>query len=278
MSTACWFAMALLASMPLAFPQQPLPKNKAPRATANRQGDTMGFFWAEMGYPGVVVTGKPFSAEAVTESSQTLSDGNRIAHRMTARVYRDKDGRTRRDTQLAPLGPWSAGTSRPMELSLLQDPVAGVGYTLNARAHTAHKYLLPRSAIAGNARSADTMPSQQPAGKRAYEIKRESLGRLLIEGIEVTGIRTRMTIPAGQVGNERPIQTSYERWYSPDLQVLMMSRYVDPRFGESAYRLTNLRREDPAASLFVVPLDYVVTELPANTRQTPQKPVKGDRR
>jgi hypothetical protein len=279
MSTACWFVIALLASVPLAFPQQPVPKRKAPRVTAKRQGDTMGFLWAEMTYPGVVVKGKPFSAEAVTETSQTLGDGNRISHRTTARIYRDREGRTRRDIQLAALGPWSAATSRPMELSFLQDPVAGVGYTLNAHTRTAHKYLLQGGATAGNGPSADRTASQRPPGKPAYEFSRESLGRRLIEGVEATGNRTRMTIPAGQAGNERPIEASYERWYSPDLRVVVMSRYVDPRFGESVYHLTNLRREEPAPSLFLVPSDNVVTEKPlADTPQRPKQPPKGDLR
>jgi len=268
MRTASWFVIALLAIVPLAFPQQPLTKSE--RATANHQGDTMGFLWAEMSYPGLVVKGKPFSAEAVTETSQTLSDGNRIAHRTTARIYRDREGRTRRDTQVAALGPWSAGTSQPMEFALLQDPVAGVGYTLYARTRTAYEYLFQGGAKAGNASSADKTASQRPAGKWAYEISRESLGRRLIEGVEATGNRTRMTIPAGQAGNERPIEATYERWYSTDLQIVVMSRYFDPRFGASVYRLTNLRCDEPAPSLFLVPPDYKVTARPPAKR--PQRP------
>src|SRR5947208_468362 len=37
--------------------------------------------------------GAPYSAEAVTESTQVLPDGNRINHKTTTRVYRDSEGR-----------------------------------------------------------------------------------------------------------------------------------------------------------------------------------------
>ncbi len=55
-----------------------------------------------------------------------------------------------------------------------------------------------------------------------------------------------MTIPAGQIGNELPIIIVSERWFSPDLKVLVMSRQSDPRFGETTYRLTNLTRAEPS--------------------------------
>ena len=43
------------------------------------------------------VKGAPYLAEVITESVQTLADGNRIVQRTTGRVYRDSDGRVRRE-------------------------------------------------------------------------------------------------------------------------------------------------------------------------------------
>src|SRR5437870_8812925 len=60
-------------------------------------GDNMVFVATEMSFGGKVVKGAPYSAQAVTESLQTLADGNRIVHKNTAQVYRDSEGRTRRD-------------------------------------------------------------------------------------------------------------------------------------------------------------------------------------
>ena len=47
-----------------------------------------------------IVKGSPFSAEAVSESVQMLADGNRITRKTTASMYRDSQGRTRREESL----------------------------------------------------------------------------------------------------------------------------------------------------------------------------------
>src|SRR5439155_694874 len=51
----------------------------------------------------------------------------------------------------------------------------------------------------------------------------ESLGSQTVDGLEATGTRTTVTIPAGAIGNERPIEVVSERWYSPELQVVVSS-------------------------------------------------------
>jgi hypothetical protein len=69
-----------------------------------------------------------------------------------------------------------------------------------------------------------------------------------------------LTIAAGEIGNELPIQIIAERWYSPELQQVVMSKQSDPRFGETTYRLTNISRGEPSRSLFELPSDYTVRE------------------
>lgn len=91
-------------------------------------------------------------------------------------------------------------------------------------------------------------------------LRTESLGRQTIEGVEAEGTRTVTTIPAGEVGNEKPIEIVNERWYSKDLQMVLMTRHSDPRFGDNVYRVTNINRAEPDAALFVVPADYKLTE------------------
>jgi len=88
----------------------------------------------------------------------------------------------------------------------------------------------------------------------------ESLGKQMIEGIEAEGKRTVTTIPAGAIGNERAIEIVSESWYSPELQTTVMSKRSDPTSGETMFRLTNIRRGEPDASLFQVPSDYTVKE------------------
>jgi hypothetical protein len=105
------------------------------------------------------------------------------------------------------------------------------------------------------------------------DVKKESLGKQVIEGVECTGIKETSTIPAGTVGNDRAIETVTERWYSPDLQLDVMTKTTDPRFGETTYRLGNIIRAEQPKSLFEVPADYKLEE-PAASIKTMKSDVK----
>jgi hypothetical protein len=91
----------------------------------------------------------------------------------------------------------------------------------------------------------------------------EKLGTQMIEGVSAEGTRTTITIPAGEIGNERAIEIVSERWYSTELQVVVMTRHNDPRFGETTYKLTNINRAEQPKSLFEVPPGYTVKETPS---------------
>jgi len=90
----------------------------------------------------------------------------------------------------------------------------------------------------------------------------EDLGSQTMEGVFVTGVRTTRTIPAGQIGNEKPISVVTEVWTSPDLKTVVYSKRSDPRMGEVTFRLTGITRSEPDASLFTVPADFKIVEGP----------------
>jgi hypothetical protein len=91
---------------------------------------------------GNVVKGAPYSAEAVTDTTQALADGNRIVQHSTATEYRDSEGRERREQVLANLGGFNA-QSTPVQTIFISDPVAGANYSLNSSDHTAMKLPVP---------------------------------------------------------------------------------------------------------------------------------------
>src|SRR5438445_128765 len=68
---------------------------------------TFDFVASEFSFDGAVVKNAPYSAEAVTEMTQRLVDGNRISNKMTSNLYRDSEGRTRREEKLGAIGPWA---------------------------------------------------------------------------------------------------------------------------------------------------------------------------
>jgi hypothetical protein len=92
------------------------------------------------------------------------------------------------------------------------------------------------------------------------EQKEEPLGERMMEGLKVEGKRYTSTIPAGQIGNEQPINVVTEKWYSQELRQVIYMKTTDPRFGETIYRLTNINRAEPDRSLFEVPVDYTIKE------------------
>jgi hypothetical protein len=82
------------------------------------------------------------------------------------------------------------------------------------------------------------------------------LGTKDFDGVKAEGKQTVWTIPAGQIGNAKPILITSERWHAPELSVTVYSRYNDPRTGETVYRLQAIRRGEPAPDLFRVPEEY----------------------
>jgi hypothetical protein len=100
--------------------------------------------------------------------------------------------------------------------------------------------------------------SNNEAGLAGVKSQEVALGNMFIEGVQAQGTRTTTTIPAGDIGNERPINIVDERWYSPDLQMTVMTKHSDPRSGETNFQLKNINRSSPPPNLFEVPSDYTV--------------------
>lgn len=239
---------------------------------------------ARMPLEAKLVTGAPYSAEVITESTQVLADGNRIVHRTTGRVYRDAQGRVRREEDAEP--------GRLVSISIT-DPVAKVSYFLDPDAKTAtqaegvpgvgvvnffvrtpspdpadlerrqvieEKILAARKAEAEFATVRDMPSKRVESAALPWEETVEKLPARQIEGVMAEGTRTTRTIPTGAIGNERPIVIVSEEWRSSELQVLVMTSTSDPRSGESTYRLANIVRQEPPASYFELPAGYSVTE------------------
>ncbi len=221
------------------------------------------------------VKNAPYRADQITEFTQTLGDGTRIHNEDRVTIYRDTQGRVRRET--------------PEEISIW-DPNAGLRYVLDPQKLTARTMQVSVSMKPGS--SGGLYYFQQtgqapmpPAGSglgdkirvasqtttedititltgktETMASNKESLGTQVMEGVSAQGERQTRTIETGDIGNDRPIQIINERWYSPDLQVDVMTRRSDPRSGEEIMRLTNINRAEPDASLFQVPAGYQIVE------------------
>jgi hypothetical protein len=245
------------------------------------------------------VKNAPYSAEVVTDHMQQLADGNRIVEHSSGRVYRDREGRVRREEDRPSGNP---------SISIV-DPVAGVSYSLDPerriawkssaqvgvaimnkldaakmeaakvegakieaelkrRAEQSPDLIELRKKLEAARSAAETMTVETAGGivtmRRSAmggeQHKEEALPARTIEGVRVEGRRMTKTIAAGAIGNEWPITIVSEEWTSPDLQVLVLTDRKDPRNGDSSYKLQGIQRGDPSPSLFQVPSDYEVRE------------------
>jgi hypothetical protein len=221
-----------------------------------------------MGYEGMhggkAVKGAPFSATSNSETTQTLQDGTVIHRTSTGALYRDSEGRSRREVTFSGVGPLAAeGGARNMVS--ISDPVAGVHYMLNPEKKIAHKMTFRAHGGAGaNSDKAEAFHQKMEAREQAEiasgVLKSESLGTQMINGVNAQGTRTTHTIAAGKIGNDKVIQVVSERWYSTELQMVVKSTRTDPRFGTTTFSLTSIQKAAPAATLFAVPAGYTVKE------------------
>ncbi len=251
------------------------------------------------------IKGAPYGAETRSETIQTLADGNRIIRRNTARIYRDSEGRTRQEYSFRP-----DGTSATADLISINDPVAGVAYTLHPTTKTAEKitmsgdpFIFNRvtagpgdkkttenrvfmyrttgsppepglpSLVAETGRSM-TIRVPSPQDENQPAVTTESLGTRIMLGVEVEGKRTTSTLPAGAIGNEQPLVTVTETWYSPELQTTIYSKRQDPMAGTTVFEVTKLDRGEPDPSLFQVPPDFSVDAAKYNIIRKIEKPPK----
>jgi hypothetical protein len=253
---------------------------------------------ARIGVESRFVKGAPYSAEAVTETLQVLGDGNRIARKSVTRIYRDSEGRTRRE---------NLNTNGEVIAINISDPVGESQYTLNPATKTAYRSMVMASGRGGVAavrvepgaervearsgeaeRKAETekvaaaaaaggggargrggsmiaYPAEVPPGVTMVRTPGSDattidLGQQVIEGVLATGSRSTTVIAAGAIGNDKPINIVSEQWFSEDLQVLVMTKHSDPRNGDTTYRLMNVVQAEPHRSLFEVPPDYTFRE------------------
>ncbi|PYS98819.1 MAG: hypothetical protein DMF63_14620 [Acidobacteria bacterium] len=284
----------------------------------------------------------PFSAEAISESVQTLADGNRIVRSSSSKLYRNSEGQFRREMKSGSGGMLGSMYTYGQGVTLI-DPVGGFRYSIDPNMKTTRQMIYrPQSEIriVTGTNVVTTSPVEAPAlsekaqaevqavvaagrgsGQNAvisekvreeikatvatralvapralsgqlvsvggegmsyafgtsnsnWEKRTENLGTQNIEGVEAEGTRTVTTIPADAIGNERPIEITYEKWFSKELQLVVMSKHNDPRFGEQTYRLTNIVRSEPDSSLFTVPNGYKVITEPSGAYTIATTPTK----
>lgn len=284
--------------------QEPGQRIRIKGVAVGAEPATFNFIGAEGFAGGKVVAGAPYSADGHTEFTQVLGDGTRISRKNVSSFARDSQGRTRTEQTLRHIGPW-ASSGDAQRIVTIHDPVAKETIILNENDKTARRLRMPEPGgpppgafmfqsedgkqvrverevrvIRRGEGKEDVLIETAPVaavhaapmmGDRVMffggkDAKSEDLGKQTIESVVCEGKRTTHTIPVGEMGNDRPITITSERWYSPELQVVVMSRTTDPMHGDTAYRLTNVKRGEQPSGAFQVPSGYTLTDAPPPMR------------
>ncbi len=233
----------------------------------------LAFLSADFGGMGEPVKDAPYTATALTESTQTLSDGTHIVNKSSDFIARDGQGRIRREQTFGKLG---ALNMEPKKAVFISDPTAHKQFILNPDDQSARVLKTMTIVHSGEGgqkikteagativvrertlNGQETLPMRHVMGSEdSKQVKHEDLGIQVIEGVTAQGNRETVTIAAGEMGNDRPIVITSEAWYSQDLHTMVLHKHSDPRFGETVFRLTDIKRGEPDASLFQVPAGF----------------------
>src|SRR5208337_2072972 len=137
---------------------------------------------------GKVVTGVPMSGNLVVTRDTTLADGNRIHTENQTTVYRDAQGRVRREIGFELNTPTTGAAKRSM--IVITDPVAGKRYVLNPQNKTAREMPMhPPQQWKGGPPPPDGEASQTPGKHDNANMNREQLGAKTINGLQAQGTR-----------------------------------------------------------------------------------------
>jgi hypothetical protein len=179
----------------------------------------------------------PFTATVNTEWVRVLPDGSRITlvnHRLIAR---DSAGRIFQGRCM--LVPRNGKQQSFVNQTEITDPILKQQYICIPSENTCQlEFRQPLQTAV-----------QPLGGTNKINPVIQSIGTRTIGGVEAIGTRETIVVPAGEIGNESPINTSREFWFSPKLGLNLISVRDDPRFGTQRFELSDIMIGEPDAKL-----------------------------
>ena len=218
-----------------------------------------------------------FTAEFKTTRVQVLANGTTIRGESTTSQARDGEGRTY--SSLTP-APFRSGPA--IQTFHVSDPVAGTETRWDSRGKKATVYQLPpkdqqhgcwRADDGGGGWNYPQTPGEgttekasdtsQPAAERSPGPHRthEDLGMDTIQGLEIHGERTTITTPKGEFGNDQPLVSTMEVWWSDEYRLQVRQIREDPRQGKTTRELVSFTPGEPDPALFQPPQGYEVVTV-----------------
>ncbi len=230
----------------------------APAQTDATRGPDGGTLNLVPGVDVLPLPGTPFSATSTITWTRQAGEGASVVTYGIAKIFRDSQGRVYRERHRFSPDPNVDPRTTLFEFSV-RDPLA---HTFTRCTRAAHACTIQTF------RNLTMVPAIRPVGPfdggKRY-LTRESLGNQTIEDMAAVGTMETVTLAVGTIGNDRPLKSTREFWYSPDLKTNLKVIRIDPREGTQAVSLTGISRSEPDPQVFAIPSGYAVRDL----RRTP---------
>jgi hypothetical protein len=209
---------------------------------------------------GTGFTSAPYSGRETTVTTHTLEDGSTTTQTAVQLIWRDAEGRTRREM--------IRHTAKGEEFRsiIITDPVGGFYLKWEVGNPEAKPVasIWPASKAQNVAGPSPSAPPQSVTDSSVTTswggLRREVLPAQEINGVYAEGTRTTRTIHLEGESSNRVIELTNELWISPELKIIVRHVQNDPRTGKTTTEVSDVVRSDPDPGLFQAPAGYVLVD------------------
>jgi len=203
----------------------------------------------------------PFTATVNTGWIRQLPDGSTITLKNHRAIARDAAGRIFQERRaLVPDDGKAQSGVTQIEIS---DPVTHELYICMPQGRTC------QVEVFSPPESFPYTPTAKAHVAQGSTSESEDLGTQSIGGLETVGTRETTIIRAGTIGNNSPLLSKREFWFSPS--VTLISKRQDPLSGTQNFEVSDITLGEPDAKLFEVPSGFRILDLRKPPELTPSQ-------
>jgi hypothetical protein len=201
------------------------------------------------------ITGAPFSLTLSTEWSRSLAGSGTITLANQRPIMRDGKGRIYQERWF--LVPKGGSVKSELEIIQIMDPIQRTWYNCAVRSKVCELLnFRMRSDMVYKPSIGVSGPLPDGKGYRQHE----ELGASNLSGEDVVGYRDTLTLNPGVMGNDQPLVSTRESWYSAHLAINLVSKVDSPTSGKQIFAVTSLTTSEPDPKFFEIPEGYKIID------------------
>ena len=248
------FAIAAISQVPGPQPSaNPQPGGAHAGIVRRHDGGSNGAIMQSLFIP--PKAGAPFTLTLSSEWTRPLGNGGNWTLVNERRISRDSKGRIYQERWI--LVPKGGQVKSWMNVFQITDPELHTWFNCEVASKVCE--LLQYTLTTTDAYLPPTQPSGPMPGGIGSRVHQD-LGESSTLGILTHGFRDTATINAGAMGNDTPMISQREFWFSPELGFNLISIVDDPQSGKQTFTVKEISTGEPDQAFFDVPGDYQVVD------------------